>query len=402
MNDIKNISQGYEIDEVVRNFLNNTLREMMTVIKAECGSLFLFDSDSKELVLNSFYNSESLLLNGLRKKVGDGVAGKVVNICKPILVKDLRTDLRFRRNGFNHYRTNSFISIPLFTCKGLLGLINLADKSGEEFFTERDLEVAVTISKYMCFTIDSFNSCLELKQETETLSKQKSLLEKYASVGKLAAGVVHEINNPLDGVIRYTNILLEQTANNSAVRDYLLEVKRGLSRITNITKSLLDFSRQVNFHSLRTKKYANLNELIDDSLNILTSKVNGSIDVHKKYNKHLPRILDYGLSHVFVNIIKNAFDAMPSGGRLDISTAIKDSKIEVSFEDTGSGMPSDIIKHIFDPFFTTKGADKGTGFGLAISKEIIIKYGGRIDVESTPEVGSKFTVVIPKKYLENE
>jgi len=399
MNEIK-INGSNDTDFILlKSFLNGTLKEIMSVINAECGSLFLFDPDQKELVLDSFYNSGTIHLEGLKQKIGEGISGKVVNIRTPILVKDISKDSRFRRNGFTHYRTNSFISIPLNTSSGLLGVMNLTDKSSGEAFCEKDLEFAVAISKYACLIIENFNICGELREEKETLHKQKSLLEQYASVGKLAAGVVHEINNPLDGVIRYTNILLDQLKDNSIAREYLLEVKKGLHRIANITKSLLEFSHQIN--STKAKKYVDLHQLIDESLDILREKRNGNIRLNKKYSANLLRVLDHGLSHIFVNIIKNAFDAMPTGGELEVTTDLKDNVIEICFTDSGLGIPPDIRERIFDPFFTTKSIDKGTGLGLAICNEIISKYEGRIDVQSSPGKGSAFTILIPRKYLEN-
>jgi signal transduction histidine kinase len=241
-----------------------------------------------------------------------------------------------------------------------------------------------------------------LRQEKEKLAKQKSTLEKYASVGKLAAGVVHEINNPLDGIIRYTNILLEQMESNSVVREYLLEVKKGLNRLTNITKSLLEFSHQVNSDTAQIKKYVDLHELIDESLVVLEDKLNGSIQINKNYKEGLPKILDFGLSHVVANIIKNSLDAMPKGGSLDIATDVRDSMLEIIFKDSGLGIPGEIRGRIFEPFFTTKSIEKGTGLGLAICKEIIDKYEGSIEVQSYPGKGSIFTILVPKKYLEHE
>lgn len=401
MSDLK-INEIKETDDIMRGFLNSALKEIMSAVNAECGSLFLFDSHNKELVLNSFYNSGNLHLQGLRQKIGEGISGKVVATKIPILVKDISADSRFRRNGFSHYKTNSFISIPLYTSRGLLGIINLSDKSSAECFSEKDLEVAVTIARYVCLTMDSFASCIGLKQEKETLDKQKSLLEKYASVGKLAAGVVHEINNPLDGVIRYANMVFEQIENNSIAREYLLDVKKGLNRIANITKSLLEFSHQVNFNSSHTKRYVDLHEVIDESLDVLLDdRRNHNIRIAKKYKENLPKILDLGISHVVINIIRNAMDAMSGSGTLEIATDISDSRVEIKFKDTGMGIPDKLREQIFEAFFTTKAIGKGTGLGLSICQEILHRYEGEIKVESFLGQGSVFTVIIPKKHLLN-
>lgn len=387
---------------VVKDFLIITLKEIMSLLDSECGSLFLFDQDKKELVLDSYFNSREINVKNIKKRAGEGVSGKVMEIKAPVLVRDIDSDPRFRKNGFSHYRTKSFISIPLLNGKALVGLINVADKSTGEAFSEKDLQFAVCLCKYACVALESMYNSTNLSEEKQELEKKKSLLEKYASVGKLAAGVVHEINNPLDGIIRYTNLLLSQIEHNSVAKDYLLEIKNGLSRIGNITKSLLEFSHLINSDSPNFKKNVDINYLIDEVLNVLKDKA-ANIHIVKKYGSNLPRVLDMGvgLFHVLINLIKNAIDAMPGGGTLEITTQVRDSMLYISLKDTGTGIPQEIKDRIFEPFFTTKNINKGTGLGLAICSEIINKYEGVIKVESSPAEGSVFTVLIPKKYLQN-
>lgn len=380
----------------LKEFLNDTLKQIMAALKAECGSLFIFDPDHKELVLDSFYNSFVPDIKGLRKRAGEGVAGKVIDLKRPVLVKDIDADQRFRRNGFKHYHTNSFISIPLTLSyeENLIGLINIADKSTGEPFGEKDFEFAVALCKYACTVADYL--CRS--------SKEKDVLNKYASVGKLAGGVVHEINNPLDGIIRYTNILLNQVHldDNSVTREYLLEIKNGLNRIANITKSLLEFSHIVNSFPAQEKKYVDLHKLIDDSLGLMGHKVNGNIKIEKRYAAGISKVMDLGLQHVMINLIKNALDAMPEQGQLEISTEIKDGRLRICFRDTGVGIPEELQERIFEPFFTTKSIEKGTGLGLSICKEIVHKYEGEIKVNSAPGQGATFIIFLPERHLENE
>jgi len=395
---LENVNEKKSFIKVI---LNNTLKELMSSLGADCGSLFLFDSENKELVLEAFYNSVNLTIRGLRKRIGEGITGVVAKATTPVLVKNLDEDNRFKRNGFNHYRSKSFISIPLTDSKGMIGLINLTDKASGDYFDEKDLSVSVLIVRYACQVVDIFKESVEISREKEMLDRQKMILEKYASVGKLAAGIVHEINNPLDGIIRYSNILLGQLEENSAGREYLLEMKTGLNRIANITKSLLEFSRIVNSKTTHGGNYVNMNTLIDESLDILLRRLNGSIKVNKQYKEPLPKIIDFGIQHVFVNIIKNALDAMPGEGTLDIHTDINDDLVRVVFKDSGHGVADEIKERIFEPFFTTKPIDQGTGLGLAICKEIVHKYEGEILLESSLNQGSAFTILIPKKFTED-
>ena len=386
---------------VLRAFMSSTLKEIMAAVRAECGSLFLFDQEHKELILDSFFNTKDLPLRGLKHRVGEGITGKVANIKAPVLVKDISTDDRFNRNGFTHYRTNSFISIPISNHDTLIGLINLADKATAKSFDEHDLKVAVTISQYACFAFDSINSYEQLKEEKEAIKKEKSQLEKYASVGKLAANVVHEINNPLDGIIRYTNMIIEKTETGSVANEYLLEIKKGLNRILNTTSSLLKFSHQLNSVNTASEKYTDLTVLIEEAIGTLRWRTNDKIKINTRFS-HASKcqILDLGLQHAIINIVKNGLDAMEESGTMEVATGISGDYLKINFKDNGCGIPEGIMNRIFEPFFTTKVEGKGAGFGLPICKEIISKYSGKIEVENLPK-GTNFIILIPKSYLIN-
>lgn len=384
MNEIKLCSNN-ETDSILRDLLNNAVREIMSAVSAERGSLFLFDSEHKELVLDSFYSLGGLRLEGIRQGVGEGISGRVIDIKTPILVKNIDMDSRFKRNGFTHYKTNSFISVPLVTSKGLLGLVNITDKANGDSFSEKDLEFAATLCRYATRLADNLLN-----------------LERYASVGKLAGGIVHEINNPLDGCLRYTNLLLKLADNNSVTREYLLETKKGLDRLANITRSLVEFSHQLNTNLSKTKRYVDVCEIINESLDAFKDKLNGNIQVNKRLGHNSLWLQDLGISHILTNIIKNAMDAMCDGGLLDIALDTAGPMVKITVSDTGYGIPCELKGRIFEPFFTTKSVDKGTGLGLAICKELIARYDGSIDVRSSQSEGSAFTISIPKKYLRNE
>ncbi|HPT39985.1 MAG TPA: ATP-binding protein [Candidatus Omnitrophota bacterium] len=388
-------------ETIINNYLQGVLKDIMSILRAECGSIFIFDNDKKELILKAFYNSHELNIAQRRLKMGEGIAGKVADTRKPVLVKDIDFDDRFQHNGFTHYRTNSFMSIPLLSPRGLLGIMNISDKTNKEPFSDKDFAFVVMLCRYACIIADNLASSERMAQEKEAFNDEKQLLEKYATVGKLAAGIVHEVNNPLDGIIRYTNILLTKINLDEVAREYLNEIKKGLNRIAKTTKSLLAFSHQVNSTG-KAKSYVSISELVVDSLDVFNSKISlQNIQVSLALDNNLPRIADFGISHVSVNIVKNAIDAMPDGGKLEISSGLKDDMIFISFKDNGKGIPDEIKGRIFEPFFTTKSIIQGTGLGLAISHEIITKYGGKIEFHSQVGQGTEFTVLLPKENLEN-
>jgi signal transduction histidine kinase len=242
----------------------------------------------------------------------------------------------------------------------------------------------------------------ELSQAYEELRAAQSQaiqVEKLATIGRLSAGVVHEINNPLDGIIRFTNMLLELQDNDSLPKDYLLEIKSGLSKIESVTRSLLQFSHHVNPKGTAIRNYVDVAKLVEEALIGCEARFRHDINVRRNISLHR-RLLDMGLSQVFSSVIQNAFDAMPGGGTLDIEAAVEGPMVKIGFRDSGSGIPDGFKERIFEPFYTDKNTSERPGLGLSKCREIIERYNGTIRVESVPGSGSVFTIAVPEKFLE--
>jgi two-component system NtrC family sensor kinase len=238
---------------------------------------------------------------------------------------------------------------------------------------------------------ESFN------EMTRNLSEARTQLfqtDKLASVGRLAAGVAHEINNPLTGVLTYSSFLLSKAEDNQELKDDLEVIVRETKRCREIVKGLLDFSRQ----SPPEKRLTKINEIILHSIGIVQNQLSmqrARIDMSLK--EDLPPILaDVNqLEQVLVNLLVNAADAMNgTGGTVTVRSDLTDEGVEFSVHDTGCGIQQENLDKIFDPFFTTKGA-RGTGLGLAIVWGIIEEHGGRIHVDSEEDVGTTFRIVLP-------
>ncbi|MDQ5917292.1 MAG: two-component system, NtrC family, sensor kinase [Pseudomonadota bacterium] len=266
-----------------------------------------------------------------------------------------------------------------------------------------------------------------LVKRLEEAHNQLLQSEKMASIGQLAAGVAHEINNPigyvnsnLQSLGSYVNDLLrvidaaavaemapDARASFEAVchevdLDYLredlaamlAESREGIDRVRNIVQDLKDFS-----HADEGKfAWADLHHGIDSTLNIVANEVKYKADVVKEYGT-LPQVMCSAsqLNQVFMNLLVNAAHAMPADrrGHITIRTRLEDGQVVLEFTDDGSGIAPENLKRIFDPFFTTKPVGKGTGLGLSLSYGIIEKHGGRITVESTVGVGTTFRITLP-------
>lgn len=238
---------------------------------------------------------------------------------------------------------------------------------------------------------------LEMQAELRKTQIQLLQAEKMASLGKLAAGVAHQLNNPLGGITLFAKLVLEEYELPDDAKDDINRIIRDAQRCSDTVKELLEFARQTN----REMKPLDINKSISRTLFLLESQtLFHNIEIQCDYDETLPEIHADGqqLNHVFMNIILNAADAMAGNGTLYVRTQSKDDeRILIEIEDTGPGMPEEVRKHIFEPFYTTKDEGKGTGLGLSMVYGIIENHGGTISVESEPGNGTVFKIELLKK-----
>jgi signal transduction histidine kinase len=227
------------------------------------------------------------------------------------------------------------------------------------------------------------------------LEEQLQQREKLSSIGLLAAGVAHEINTPLTGVSSYTQMLLGMFADHDPKHKLLEKIHRQTERATGIVNNLLNFSRT---GSVAEFGEVDLNHVLDDTLQLLEPQLRQSqVEIAREYEDDLPRVFGNSgkLQQVFTNLLLNARDALPAGGRISLRTASDGDHITVHVADTGIGIAPENVARIYDPFFTTKGVGRGTGLGLAVSYGIVQEHSGHISVESAPARGTTFRITLP-------
>jgi len=234
----------------------------------------------------------------------------------------------------------------------------------------------------------------ERTRELRETQEQLVVSEKLASLGKMAAGVAHEINNPLTSILINTHLLLERRPEGDEDREPLGLIADETSRCATIVKGLLDFARQTPSQEAR----ADINAIVDRTLQLLEKQATvRNIRIEKNLDRAIPLIeVDKNkIQQVFSNLAINACEAMPEGGVLVVASRLSrdETHAEVAFTDTGVGIPKENIAKLFDPFFTTKSF--GTGLGLAVSYGIVRQRGGTIHVRSEVGKGTVFTVRIP-------
>ncbi|MDD5122540.1 MAG: PAS domain S-box protein [Dehalococcoidales bacterium] len=237
---------------------------------------------------------------------------------------------------------------------------------------------------------------LKIEKEKETLRRKAEISSRLATVGEMAAGIAHEINNPLTSVIGFADLLLEEDLP-AETREQLKIIAEGSNRVKGIIKRLLTFARQVT----PQKVMLDIHDLLDGTLELRTYVLNTSnIKVVKKYARKIPRVYADAsqLQQIFMNFIVNAEQAMKkfrNRGELTITTGCDEEFVYISFKDNGPGMSEEVISRIYDPFFTTKDPGEGTGLGIPLANAIVLDHGGSINIESEPGKGSRFTVRLP-------
>ncbi len=231
--------------------------------------------------------------------------------------------------------------------------------------------------------------------EKKRLEEQLIRSEKMAALGQLSAGVAHEINNPLGGILVYSYLMLEEMATDHPERNTVEKIVREATRCKEIIKGLLDFSRQLPARMTPT----DVNELLADVLKLVENHlIFQNVKIVKQFTAALPLILgDRGkLEQVFINLFMNAAEAMEGQGVFTVQTQrVRERYIEIRVSDTGPGIPAGCLTRLFDPFFSTKEVGRGVGLGLSISYGIIRNHRGRIYVDTTMTEGTTFVIELP-------
>jgi PAS domain S-box-containing protein len=264
-------------------------------------------------------------------------------------------------------------------------------------FDRNNAERHVSISCYPLMGPAGVIGAVEISKDiTRDVQMQRTLMqqEKLASIGRLSAGVAHEINNPLTTVLTTAMLLQEDVSPGSALHQELETIVKETIRCRSIVTALLDFARQ----KTPQKKKSSINDLVSNTLT-LTRKQSAfkDIELEVHLDPNAPDIwLDpHQITQALINLVVNAIESTESGGRILVSTELAGDgrAVRIGVQDTGNGIPPGLLQQVFEPFFTTK--ETGTGLGLSIAHGIIVQHNGSLEVASQPRQGTTFTIILP-------
>lgn len=464
---LKQLNWIYDLNRIVQPLADvedgstvyqRILQHIVNGFEADSGSLALLDKDRKYMTIVAGIDLPIGVI-GLQIAPGEGVLGWVVKKNTPLLLNgDVSSDSRFQwnRERRSSASVTSAMCWPLKIEEGSIGGISVdrsigatvsMNRTGKGLpFTEPELEMGSALLSMVSLALSNIRlhseqsqRLIELQQLNQQLKDAQNHLlqsDKLASIGQLAAGVAHEINNPIGYV--YSNLgtlekyvqdtfamlaMYEQAEGlisdpevrgrlkaakdkldiaflKEDLRDLMSESKDGITRVKNIVQNLKDFSHA---DAADEWGFADLHGGIESTLNIVSNEIKYKADVVKEYGE-LPDVvcLSSQLNQVFMNLLVNAAHAIEERGTITIRTGRQGDEVWVEIVDTGKGIATEHIQKIFDPFFTTKPIGKGTGLGLSLSYGIIEKHHGRIEVQSEVGNGTTFRVWLPVRQDEQE
>ena len=388
------VTSSLELDEV----LEATMHGIREILQVEAGSLVLLDEEIGGMVFRRTFSPEQGWITGRTIQPEEGIVGYVIQSGEPKLVNNVERDPHFsvevdEEMGFT---SRSILCVPLRIRGQVIGAIEVINKL-DGVFTQQDLELLQAMAASVAVAVDNSSLYSELADFAKELERSQAQLvqaEKMAAIGRLAASIAHEINNPLQAVHNSLHLGMHEGLNAEGRWQYLSMAQAEVQRLIEIVQRMLDFYRP----SRGGVVPADVNGIVENVLALAHKRLqHGGVRVRTRLSPDLPLvpIVSDQITQVFLNIVINAIEAMPSDGNLRLETMLSEDGewVLAYFHDSGPGMSPEQIAHLFEPFYTTK--PNGTGLGLAISYGIVERHGGTIEVSSLPGQGVTFVVKLP-------
>lgn len=388
--------------------LDRTLRLVMQkaaeTLPMDAGVLFVRNESLQRYVVAVSHNIPPEQVDSITFAFNEGVPGWAVTHRQPLLIDDARQDRRVHPTVVAT-GVLSVLAVPLISRERIVGVLTLFCQSETHAFDEAALQLAQVFADQAAVFLENARLVGELRswaaeleervaQRSRQLEEKQAQIiraEKLTAVGRLAASVAHEINNPLQAIAIYLQLLADDSLS-SGGQQRLNVVQQEFDRIAGIVGRLLDFQRP----QAGQRQPVRVTEAVEYVITLAEKQLQrAGVALVQNLPDDLPAVLVVGnqLKQVFLNLILNAAEAMPDGGQLTITACHDTEKLYVEFADAGPGLSAAVQAHLFEPFYTTK--TDGSGLGLAVSHEIIANHGGELTIHSTPGAGATFTVVLP-------
>jgi two-component system sensor histidine kinase HydH len=391
------INSSLDIEDV----LDRAMKWAEEFMDAEASSVYQLDERNQELFVKLARGEKKDPVKKITLKVGEGIAGYVVQTGKPMVIQDVTKEDRFndkfdRITGFN---TKSMICVPMMLRNAPVGAIQVINKKSGEPFNRADLELLYAISQQVAIAIENANLYKRLEESYEMTTQelritQQKLIrtERLAAMGNLVQGVAHEIRNPVTTIGGFAQRIKKELDTHERVGKYVDIIIDETNRLENLVRRIREFSEVQNCHLNFEKPESVIQEALKQAIPLATKQ---GVKVVQEVAADFPRMkLDANqMLTALNNLLENAVEAMLGGGILTFRANRTDTHLIIVIEDTGCGIPKEKLAAVYDPFVTSK--TKGAGLGLTLVHQVVMNHHGEIKISSEVNRGTVVTLRFP-------
>jgi len=394
------INSSLKIEDV----LDNAMKWAEEFMEAEASSVYELDEEKSELFIRLARGEKKEPMKGIRVKVGEGIAGRVVLTGQPMVIQDVRKEKSFsdKFDRLTGFETRSVICVPLVLRGKPIGALQVLNKISQESFSQEDLELLTSMAQQIAVAMENAKLYQRLEekfeltaQELKTAQEKLIRSERLVAISNLVQGVAHEIRNPIMTIGGFAHRIKRGLGENNKYQSYLNIILDETARLERLVIQVREFA---DLQSV-SLSFDNIRLVIDDVLKKYgPSATTQNIELNTDIDKNIPLIkLDSSqMMTALSNLIENALESMPNGGTLELTVNQDNDTISIIVRDSGFGIPQKELDSIYDPFVTSKTI--GAGLGLTMVHQIIMNHHGDIKISSQEDKGTVVTIRLPTTY----
>lgn len=385
----------------IETVLDAAMKGAEEFMDAEASTVYELDQESHELLIRIARGEKKEPVKDLRLMLGEGIAGRVVQTGQPMVVQDVEKERAFsdKFDKLTGFKTRSMICVPLILRGKPIGALQVLNKKSQAPFTQSDLELLTAMSQQISVALDNAKLYGRLQErfrltEGELRETQERLIrsERLAATGHLVQGVAHEIRNPITTIGGFAKRIQKACRHDAKLQEYANIILEETDRLDALVREVREFA----LIQSADLKQDEIRPVLEQAVKRLEDRAKAqgvTLAVQIEEGMPLIRMDAPQILLAVSNIVENALESMPQGGRLGVRADHVNGHIRLEFRDTGCGIPEDQLDAVYDPFVTSK--TRGAGLGLTVVHQIVMNHSGEIRIESKEDMGTTVILKLP-------